>query len=55
MIKAKKNLEILKSSTDKNFDVIKKEVDLSIRQLEEMPKDSNAQMNKFVERYNLDI
>ena len=55
MIKAKKNLEILKSSTDKNFDVIKKEADLSIRQLEEMPKDSNAQMNKFVERYNLDI
>ncbi len=55
IIKAKKNLEILKSSTDKNFDVIKKEADLSITQLEEMPKDSNAQMNKFVERYNLDI
>ena len=38
-----------------NFDVIKKEADLSIRQLEEIPKDSNAQMNKFVEQYNLDI
>lgn len=52
---AKKNLAILKSSKEKNIDSIKKEVALSLEELENMPKNSIEEMNEFVKSYNLDL
>ena len=52
---AKKNLATLKSSKGRNIDSIKKEVVLSLEELENMSKNSIDEMNEFVKSYNLDL
>ena len=52
---AKKNLATLKSSKGANIDSIKKEVVLSLEELENMSKNSIDEMNEFVKSYNLDL
>ena len=53
--KAKENLKILKSSSAKNIDSIKKEAALSLVELEKMPINSKEEMDEFVKNYNLDL
>ena len=53
--KATANLNILKSAEAKNIDSIKKEVALSLKELDKMTKSSKEEMDEFVKNYNLDL
>lgn len=53
--KSKSNLAELKSSEGRYIDSIKKEVELSLGELEKMHKDSDEEMNEFVKNYNLNL
>ena len=51
--KAKENIKILRSNGSVNLDGIKKEAELSLNKLKEIPENTNEEMNEFVKNYNL--
>jgi len=51
--KAKENIKILRSNGSLNLDGIKKEAELSLNKLKEIPENTNEEMNEFVKNYNL--
>ena len=51
--KAKENIKILRSNSSLNLDGIKKEAELSLNKLKEIPENTNEEMNEFVKNYNL--
>jgi hypothetical protein len=53
--RAKSNLDILKSGDGKNIDSIKKEAALSLKELENTPKNTEQEMDEYVKNYNLDL
>ena len=52
---AKINLDILKSGTSKNINSIKKEAELSLDKLNNLPTNSIEEMEEFVKNYNLNL
>ena len=52
---AKINLETLKSDTSKNINSIKKEAELSLNRLNDIPVNSKEEMDEYVGNYNLNI
>ena len=52
---AKINLDILKSDTGKNINSIKKEAELSLDKLNNLPTNSIKEMEEFVKNYNLNL
>ena len=53
--RAKSNLNKLKSGDGKNIDSIKKEAALSLKELENTPKNTEQEMDEYVKNYNLDL
>ena len=53
--KAKENIKILRSNGSLNLDGIKKEAELSLNKLKEIPENTNEEMNEFVKNYNLKL
>jgi hypothetical protein len=53
--RAKSNLNKLKSGDGKNIDSIKKEAALSLKRLENTPKNTEQEMDEYVKNYNLDL
>ena len=52
---AKINLETLKSDTSSNINSIKKEAELSLDKLNNLPTNSIEEMEEFVKNYNLNL
>ena len=52
---AKINLETLKSDTNTNINSIKKEAELSLNKLNDIPVNSKEEMDEYVGNYNLNI
>ena len=51
----KVNTNILRSGNPKYIDSIKKEAELSLNKLKEIPENTNEEMNEFVKNYNLKL
>ncbi|MAR95811.1 MAG: glutamate--cysteine ligase [Gammaproteobacteria bacterium] len=52
---AKNNLDILKSGSNRNINSIKKEAELSLDKLNNLPTNSTEEMEEFVKNYNLNL
>ena len=55
IIKAREMTAQLKNIENNNFDSIKKEAELSLQKLKNIPKNSDDEMNDYVMNYNNDL
>jgi len=55
IIKAREMTTQLKNIENNNFDSIKKEAELSLQKLKNIPKNSDDEMNNYVKNYNNDL
>ena len=55
IIKAREMTAQLKNIENNNFDSIKKEAELSLQKLKNIPKNSDDEMNNYVKNYNNDL